>query len=456
MKLPQIQKRQFANGLPVWIVELHEVPVVQADLIVESGAADDPQGEEGLASLAADMLDEGAGTRDALALADAIDFLGAELTTGASFNSTAVRLHVPVARLGEALPLMADVALRPTFPERELERLRKERLTALQQARDEPESIVESAFARVVFGAHRYGTGAAGTSATIRGLTLEDLRGFHARAFRPSNATLLVVGDVTPDAVVPMLERAFGSWDHGAHGEHGESPRDPRALRGDRPRDPRAPRGELPAPPQLKARRLVLVDKPGAAQSQIRIGWVGVPRSTPDYFAIQVLNTILGGAFTSRLNQNLREQHGYSYGAFSAFDMRRAAGPFFAGAGVQTDKTAEALREFFKELNGILAPIPADELAKAKNSHRPPLPAQLRDDEEHCGATGGDGRVRSAGRLFRDVRRSGAGGHGGRRPACGEGARPAGSLRGRRRGRQEGDRGAGPRAQSGADQRHVG
>jgi predicted Zn-dependent peptidase len=155
---------------------------------------------------------------------------------------------------------------------------------------------------------------------------------------------IIVAGNTTPDAVLPRLEKTFGAW-------KGAAP----------------PPGATGEAPQLKSRQLYLIDKPGAAQSQIRIGWIGVPRSTPDFFALRVLNTILGGAFTSRLNTNLREQHGYAYGASSAFDMRAAAGPFFAAAGVQTDKTSESLQEFFKELGNIRQPIPADELDKAKN-----------------------------------------------------------------------------------------
>lgn len=347
LKLPAIQKRQLGNGVPVWIVELHEVPVAQVDLVLRSGGAADPAGKEGLANLTMAMLDEGAGSRDALTLADAIDFLGAELTTGAGFDSMSVRLHIPVARLADALPLMADVALRPSFPQKELDRLRNERLTVLQQARDEPESIVGAAFNRAVFGAHRYGTGTLGTTATLKRFSVEDLRAFHAQYFTPSSAALLVVGDLTPDAVLPLLEQAFGTWKG--------------------PSGPKSAQTALAAAPQVKARNVVLVNKPGAAQSQIRIGWVGVPRSTPDFFAIQVMNTILGGAFTSRLNQNLREQHGYTYGATSVFEMRRAPGPFYATAGVQTDKTVESLREFFKELEGIAQAVPPDELAKAKN-----------------------------------------------------------------------------------------
>jgi predicted Zn-dependent peptidase len=155
---------------------------------------------------------------------------------------------------------------------------------------------------------------------------------------------IIVAGDTTPDAVLPMLEKAFGGW-------KGAAP----------------PPGATGESPQLKSRQLYLIDKPGSAQSQIRIGWIGVPRSTPDFFALRVLNTILGGAFTSRLNTNLREQHGYAYGASSVFEMRAAAGPFFAAAGVQTDKTSESLQEFFKELGNIRQPIPPDELDKAKN-----------------------------------------------------------------------------------------
>ena len=347
VKLPEIQKRSLSSGLPVWIVEQHEVPVVQIDLLVKSGSAADPAGKYGLASFTAAMLDEGAGSRDALQIADAIDYLGAKLSTGSGVDASSVRLHVPVTRLSDALPVMADVAIRPTFPQREIDRLRDERLTDLRQARDDPAEIVRAAFPLVVFGPqHRYGTGGAGTIASIQSFTADDLRAVHAARYQPENSALLVVGDIKPDAVVPLLEQAFGSW---------------------KPSASTAAPASVPEPAQLRARRVVIVDKPAAAQSQIRIGFVGVPRSTPDYYPIEVLNTILGGSFTSRLNQNLREQHGYAYGAGSTFDMRRVAGSFLAAAGVQTDKTAESVGEFFKELTGMLKPVPADEITRAKN-----------------------------------------------------------------------------------------
>ncbi len=348
LQLPAIQKRQLSNGVPVWIVERHEVPIAQVTLLVFSGTADDPAGKYGVASLTSTMLQDGAGSRSALEIADAVDFLGANLGSGSGVDSSAVRLYVPVARLGDALPIMADVALRPTFPKDELDRRRQQRLTSILQARDNPETIVSIAFTRELYGPeHRYGTPSFGTAETVKAFTLEDLKAFHAAVFRPDNAALVVVGDVTADRVVPMLEAQFGSW---------------KATAGP------VPHQKLSAAQQPPRRQVFLVDKPGSSQSQIRIGWIGVPRSTPDYFPLEVMNTILGGGgLSARLNQNLREKHGYAYGAGSGFDMRIGAGPFSAGAGVQIDKTAEALKEFFVELSSIHQPVPADELTRDKN-----------------------------------------------------------------------------------------
>lgn len=347
LRLPPIQKRQLSNGLPVWLVELHEVPVAQVNLVVGSGGADDPPRRFGLSSMTAAMLEQGAGTRSALEIADAIDYLGADLNAASTMDMSALRLHVPVSRLADALPVMADVALRPTFPADELERLRQQRLTSILQGRDDASTIASAAFSRILYGpAHRYGTPTIGTAEVVKTFTADELKTFHAAVYRPDNATLIAVGDVTAEKLIPLLESAFGAW---------KSPGSP------------APTQTLPAAPAHPARQIYIVDKPGAPQSQIRIGAVGVQRSTPDYFPLVVTNTILGGSFTSRLNNNLREVHGYTYGASSSFDMRVGPGPFSAGAGVQTDKTSESLTEFFNELNGILKPVPADELARAKN-----------------------------------------------------------------------------------------
>jgi zinc protease len=346
LHLPAIEKRTLSNGLAVWIMGVHKVPTVHLKLVVRAGVAADPPGKFGLASLTGAMLDEGAGSRSALEIADAIDFLGAELTTGGTPDASFVDLHIPVARIADGLAVMSDVVARPTFPESELKRLRDERLASLLEAQDDPEQLVAFAFPRLVYGArHRYGTEPIGTAAALNSITTGDLKTFHAATYRPANSALFVTGDVSAASVVPVLEKALASWKGAAA--------------------PSAP--AIPSAPQLAERHVYLIDKPGAAQSQIRIGWIGVPRTTPDYFAIRVLNTILGGAFTSRLNNNLREVHGYAYGAGSNFDMRLGAGPFYAAAGVQTDKTVEALKEFFVELTRIHDPIGADELQKAKN-----------------------------------------------------------------------------------------
>src|SRR5947207_2556019 len=180
LHLPQIQKRQLANGLPVWLVELHEVPVAQVNLVVFAGSASEPGKKYGAASLTAAMLEQGAGSRSALEVADAIDYLGADLSSSSGFDSSAVRLHVPVARLAEALPIMADVALRPTFPNDELERLRQQRLTSLIQARDDAATIAALAFSRVLYGpAHRFGTATTGTAQNIQAFSVDDIRAFY-------------------------------------------------------------------------------------------------------------------------------------------------------------------------------------------------------------------------------------------------------------------------------------
>jgi predicted Zn-dependent peptidase len=249
---------------------------------------------------------------------------------------------------------MADVLLRPAFSQAEVDRLRKERLTSLVQTRDNPSALASAAFARLVFGSrHRYGTPAMGNQASNTEMTPADLRAFYTSFYQPQNAHLIVVGDVTAATLLPKLEKAFGSWKNGTM----------------------PPKPVVAAATQHGPRQIYLVDKPGAAQSQIRIGWVGVARSTADYYALDVLNTVLGGSFTSRLNTNLRETHGYAYGASSQFDMRLSAGPFVAAAGVQSDKTVESLKEFLKELDGIRQPIPADELTRAKNYEALGFPA---------------------------------------------------------------------------------
>jgi zinc protease len=210
LKLPAVDRLSLSNGIPVLLVGMHEVPVVEVILVLRAGAIADPAGREGLAAMTADMLDEGASGRDALALADAVDYLGATLGAAATWDATTVELRVPLARLDEGLALMADVGLRPDFPEAELQRLRKEALTDLLQARDEPGAIAARALAQAVFGpGHRYGKPRAGDAAQIASFTAAELRAFHAARYVPGAASLVVVGDVSA-AVLPALEKSFG------------------------------------------------------------------------------------------------------------------------------------------------------------------------------------------------------------------------------------------------------
>lgn len=345
LSLPAIQKFKLSNGLPVVLMEKRGVPVVQINLLVKTGSAMEVSGKAGTASMTAAMLDEGAGTRSALELADAIDFLGARITTNSGQHTSVVALHTPVSKLDAALPLMGDIAMRPTFPVEELDRLRKERITTLVQWHDQPGTIASVAFSQTLYGTrHPYGVPSIGNEQSLRTMRVSDLKRFHDTYYNPNNVTLIVVGDVGKGEIEKKLESVFGGW----RGRTTASVNWPDAT-------------------QVERRVIYLIDKPGAAQSEIRIGRIGVSRMTDDYFPLVVMNTILGGSFTSRLNQNLRETHGYSYGAGSFFDMRPLPGPFMAYSAVQTNVTDSALYEFFKEFRDIQKSLPDEEFEKAKN-----------------------------------------------------------------------------------------
>jgi len=346
LRLPSVQTATLPHGLQLAVVEMHKVPVVDVTLMLDAGAVADPADLPGLATFTANMLDEGAGRRSALEIAEEADFLGARLSTSASYDGAAIALHVPKRQLGPALDLMADVLVRPAFADSEITRQRDLRRTQILQQRDQPVAMAGLAFPSIVFGAqHPYGRAIGGTEASTALLTRDRVSQFYQTHYRPGNAKLLVVGDITLAEAQQLVAERFGAW------ERGTTP-------------PAAPAATAAAP---TARTFYLVDKPGAAQSVIRIGNVGVPRSTADYFPLQVLNTILGGSFTSRLNQNLRETHGYTYGANSQFAMRRMAGPFQAGAAVQSAKTDSSLIEFLRELRRVRDEVvPQAELDKAK------------------------------------------------------------------------------------------
>jgi len=345
LRVPAIQTATLPNGLQIAVVEMHKVPVVDVTLLVDAGTVRDPDDLPGLATFTALMLQQGAGARTALDIADEAAYLGASLNTSASYDGAVASVHVPKRRLGLALDLLADVMLRPTFPDSEIARQRDLRRAQLLQQQDQPVAMANVAFAAIVFGfAHPYGRPTNGTEASTAALSRDRVMDFYRSYYRPNGARLLVVGDVTLEEARRLVATRWGDW-----------------ARVDAPSVAQAP------PPAAAERTIYLVDKPGAAQSVFRIGQVGVSRATPDYFALQVLNTILGGSFTSRLNQNLRETHGYTYGASSQFAMRLQAGPFVAASSVVTAKTDSALIEFLRELRRIRDDsVPQVELDKAK------------------------------------------------------------------------------------------
>lgn len=355
LRVPPITTRELPNGLRIVVVEQHELPLADVILEVRTGGEADPPAKTGTAALTSALLPEGTTSRSALQIADQSGFLGVRLGTNSGWEQSTVSLHTPTAQLDSALALFADVALHPAFPPADLERVRKVRATALQQLRDRGPAIADRAFAFALYGdEHPYGRPLAGTEASIASISRDDLVRFYDTYYRPNNATLLVVGDVRPDDVERRALALFGGW-----------------QRAD------VPASTAGAPTPAKGPTLVLIDKPGAAQSSFRLGGIGAPRSTTDYFALQVLNTILGGSFTSRLNQNLRETHGYTYGAGSGFGLRRAPGPFIASAEIVTAKTDSALIEFTKELRAIRDTVPSDELAKAKRYLQLSLPEEF-------------------------------------------------------------------------------
>lgn len=360
VSLPPIVTRQLSNGLKLMVVEQHELPLADFVLVVGSGGTMDPASKGGVANLTSAMLTEGTTSRTALEIADQIAFLGIGLNAGSSWDAATINLHTPTSQLDSALALFSDVVLHPAFRTEDFDRVKKNRLTSLVQLKDRPTAIADQAYAAILYGtSHPYGHNLLGTEASITGMTTGDVQSFYRTNFIPNNSTLIVVGDVTADQVEKKISALLGGWQRGTVSpfHFGDAPK-------------------------AGATTVYLIDKPGAAQSSFRIGAVGVPRSTRDYFALNVMNTILGGTFTSRLMQNLRETHGYTYGARSRFDMRQSAGPFTASAEVVAAKTDSGLVEFMKELNAIRDTVPTVELNKAKRFLQLSMPGDFETTQQ--------------------------------------------------------------------------
>jgi predicted Zn-dependent peptidase len=347
LKLPTLERASLPNGVTLQLVQQHELPLVQVTLVIAGGTKLDAR-QPGLASFTTRMLTEGAGTRDANALQGELAFLGAQLFASAASDAFTISLNVPKRTLGEALDLLGDVVLRPTFRAADVRRQRDLRLASILQRRDNANVLASLAFSQVVFPAgHPYHQPTDGDSASTASLDSATVRAFYAQTFVPERAKFIIVGDVTVPEMRGLLARRFESWPRGTTA--------------------RTMAAVTARPVANSAVKIYLVDKPNAAQSVIYLGAPGAERLSPDYPALMVMNTILGGSFSSRLMSNLRETKGYTYGITSRFSWAPLAGPFVISSSVRTGVTDSALVEVFKEVKMLRdLPVDATELERAK------------------------------------------------------------------------------------------
>jgi predicted Zn-dependent peptidase len=373
---PSPEVFQTKEGMTVWLVERHTLPMVSTTLVVPYGSAGDPKEQPGLAYIAGNMLDEGAGARSALEISSAINELGASLSTGVSPDATAVSLTVLKQNFAPAFAILSDVVARPHFAVPDYQRVSDLWKNSLRERADDPASVSRVVSGTALYGAASpYGHPAEGFLSGAERANVREAKAFYAKHVRPDVATLVVVGDVTRPEVLAAVDAGLGSW--------------------------KKPAGAAPAHPKVSALspaerpRLVVVDRPGAPQSIVAVVRDGVPASDPSAPLLDLVNIALGGSFTSRLNQNLREDHGYSYGARSAFAENREAGSFVARAAVRTDVTGASVGEMLKELSGMAASgLRAPELDKVRAQDRSDL---LQTYETVSGLSGHLGALASRG-----------------------------------------------------------
>jgi zinc protease len=346
LQLPTPESVKLANGLTLILSPRKGIPVVAAKLVIRTGSDANPLDQPGLANFTAAMLDEGTATRTAPQIADELARIGASLGTRSTMDATFIEGESLKKNFAATLELMADVALHASFPADEVERQRAARLAQLVQQRQSAGQVAAKVMAAALYGDHHpYGFTELGTEDAVKAFRRDDLAGFWKQNFVPNNAALVVSGEITMAELKPLAEKSFNAW------------------------MPGTPARPVLGAPQTTAARLIIVDKPGAPQTELRVAGIGAARSSPDFQAMRVMNTSLGELFSSRINMNLREAHGYTYGASSQFVFRRSAGPFVAGAGVRTDVTAPAAAEMLKEVRGMTErPIDSEELRLAKDS----------------------------------------------------------------------------------------
>jgi zinc protease len=346
---PAIARAPLASGLDLRVVAHDAVPVVSIVVVVPGGSAADPIDRPGLAAFAADLLDDGAGDLDGVGLADALARIGAELDVEVWPDAAVITVTALARHSERAVAIVADLLTQPRFDEGDVERVRGLRLDRLRQMRAQAQARADRAFVHHVYGSHPYGHHGIGHAAGIRAATMDEIRTFHTTRCTPSAVTVVVGGAITPDRAHRLVDAALGGWRGGA--------------------PPPVPDLDADLPLSGSPHALV-VPRPGAPQSELRIGQVGVARTTPYYHALVLWNAVLGGQFVSRLNRTLRQEKGYTYGVRSGFDFRRGRGPFTVQTSVQATATADAVADVVREVVGMCngAPPTAGELARAKAS----------------------------------------------------------------------------------------
>lgn len=344
---PEVVGREMEGGPALRLVRLPRLPVVSVSAVLNAGESWLGRDRAGLAVLTGDALEGGTERRSGPELAEALEGLGADLSISTGWDSTAIGLSCLADRLDEALPVLAEVILEPSFPSNEVERLRNQQLASLEERRKQPRKIAADAAVRHIFaGAVPYARPLSGLEEVIAAASPADLERFAGEAYRSGDAGLVVAGDVEPSELEDRVRGVFGAWGGAGRGWP-----------------------ELECRPRSRERRIVVVDRPGSVQSEIRIGQVGIDRASDDYFPLLVLNTLLGGTFTSRLNQTLREEKGYTYGVRSRFSARRYPGPFQISTAVETEVTADAVDTAVREVETLLEDGPTTEEVEAARDY---------------------------------------------------------------------------------------
>lgn len=366
-QFPEVHHAALPNGLRLVVAPMHRLPIVTALALVDVGGVSDPAGLDGLVALTARTLDEGTGALDGAQLTARFEGMGTAFEAGADWDSTLARVTVTPARLDAAFALFAEVLRAPSFPAEDVERKREERLDDLAQQVAEPRGLADMRFTGALYAGARYGSPVGGNPRSVGGLSAADVRACHARHYGPATTTLILVGDISVDAALRLAEARFGDW----RSEASEG-----ATRA--------------AAPNEERRRTIVIAKPDAPQSELRVGHVGVPRGHPDHLAVVVMNAILGGLFSSRINLNLRERNAFTYGASSGFDWRRGAGPFVVSTAVKTDVTERAVQEILREIDAMrAAPPTADELSLAVDYLAGVFPLRFESTSAVAGAIAG-------------------------------------------------------------------